>query len=38
MLMINVHRQPRARPGKAMSRCRIALALAPLLSSHVRGC
>jgi len=38
ILAINVHRQPRARPGKAMSRCRIALELAPLLSSRVRGC
>jgi Transglycosylase SLT domain len=38
VLMINVHRQPRARPGRAMSRCRIALEIAPLLSSRVRGC
>jgi hypothetical protein len=38
VLVINIHRQPRARPGKTMSRCRIALELAPLLPSHVRGC
>jgi hypothetical protein len=37
-LVINVHRQPRRRPGKPLSRCRIALELAPLLSSRVRGC
>ncbi|MGA3399571.1 MAG: hypothetical protein ABSC95_10150 [Acetobacteraceae bacterium] len=37
-LAINVHRQPRARPGKGMSRCRIARELAPLLASRVRGC
>ncbi len=38
MLVLNVHRQPRARPGKAMSRCRVAAELAPLLRSRVRGC
>jgi len=38
VLQINVNRQPRRRPGKAMSRCQIAMRLAPLLSSHVRGC
>jgi hypothetical protein len=37
-LVINIHRQPRARPGKAMSRCRIAHELAPLLPSRVVGC
>jgi hypothetical protein len=37
-LMINIHRQPRARPGKTMSRCRVAQELAPLLSSRVKGC
>lgn len=37
-LVINVHRQPRGRHGKAMSRCRVALELASLLSSRVRGC
>lgn len=37
-LRINIHRQPRARAGRTMSRCRIALELAPLLSSRVRGC
>ncbi len=37
-LVINIHRQPRARPGKVMSRCRIAHELAPLLASPVRGC
>lgn len=38
ILTINIHRQPRARSAKPMSRCRIALELAPLLSSRVRGC
>jgi hypothetical protein len=38
VLVINLHRQPRARPGKPMSRCKIARELAPLLSSRVRGC
>jgi Transglycosylase SLT domain len=38
VLVINIHRQPRRRFGKTMSRCRIALELAPLLSSRVRGC
>ena len=37
-LVINVHRQPSRRPGKSLSRCRIAHELAPLLSSRVRGC
>jgi hypothetical protein len=37
-LVLNVHRQPRAQAGKSMSRCRIALELAPLLPSRVRGC
>jgi hypothetical protein len=37
-LVINVHRQPRSRPGKTMSRCRVARELAPLLSARVRGC
>jgi hypothetical protein len=37
-LLINVHRQPRARAGKTLSRCRVAQELAPLLSSRVRGC
>jgi hypothetical protein len=37
-LVLNVHRQPRGRAGKSMSRCRIALELAPLLPSRVRGC
>ncbi|MDB5404892.1 MAG: Transglycosylase family protein [Rhodopila sp.] len=38
VLVINVHRQPRARPGKALSRCQVARELAPLLSSRVRDC
>jgi hypothetical protein len=38
VLRINVHRQPRARPGKPMSRCQIAHELAPLLRSRVTGC
>jgi hypothetical protein len=37
-LLINIHRQPRARPGKRLSRCQVARELAPLLSSRVRGC
>ena len=37
-LKINIHRQPRARAGTTISRCRIARELAPLLSSRVRGC
>ncbi len=38
VLLINVHRQPRGRAPKAMSRCRIAQELAPLLASRPRGC
>jgi hypothetical protein len=38
VLVINIHRQPRARYGRTLSRCRIAMELAPLLSSRVRGC
>ncbi|MEA2772223.1 MAG: hypothetical protein QOD93_5185 [Acetobacteraceae bacterium] len=38
VLTVNVHRQPRARPGRAMSRCQVARELAPLLASRVRGC
>jgi hypothetical protein len=37
-LVINVHRQPRARPGRMMTRCQVAAELRPLLSSRVRGC
>jgi hypothetical protein len=37
-LVLNIHRQPRRRTGTTMSRCRIAMELAPLLSSRVRGC
>ena len=37
-LVINVHRQPRARPGRTLTRCRVARELAPLLASRVRGC
>jgi hypothetical protein len=38
VLVINIHRQPRARPGRVMTRCQVARELAPLLSSRVRGC
>ncbi|MDB5403186.1 MAG: hypothetical protein JWQ55_5204, partial [Rhodopila sp.] len=38
VLTVNVHRQPRARPGRAMSRCQLARELAPRLASRVRGC
>jgi hypothetical protein len=38
MLVINIRRQPRARPQRAMSRCQIAAVLQPLLASRVRGC
>jgi Transglycosylase SLT domain len=37
-LTINIHRQPRGRRGKVLSKCRIARELAPLLASRVRGC
>ena len=37
-LVINLHRQPRGRHSITMSRCRVAMELAPLLSSRVRGC
>ena len=38
MLVINVRRQPRARPQRGMSRCRIAALLQPMLATRVRGC
>jgi hypothetical protein len=38
VLRINIYRQPRGRHAKIMSRCRVAMELAPLLSSRVRGC
>lgn len=38
MLIVNVRRQPRARPQRAMSRCQIAAVLNPLLANRVRGC
>jgi hypothetical protein len=38
MLMINLHRQPRLRPQRAMSRCQIAAILDPLLPKKVKGC
>ena len=38
MLMINVRRQPAARPQRPLSRCKIAAVLEPLLSRKVRGC
>jgi hypothetical protein len=38
VLVVNIHRQPRGRPGGVMSRCQVARELAPLLSSRVRGC
>jgi hypothetical protein len=37
-LVINTSRQPRRRAGKRMTRCQVALELAPLLSSRVQGC
>ena len=38
MLVLNVHRQPRLRPRRAMSRCEVAAVLDPLLATKVRGC
>lgn len=38
VLVINLRRQPRRRPARPISRCRIARELAPLLSSRVVGC
>ncbi len=38
MLMINLHRQPRLRPQRAMSRCQIAAILDPMLPKKVKGC
>ena len=38
MLMINLHRQPRLRPQRPMSRCQIAAILDPLLPKKVKGC
>jgi hypothetical protein len=38
VLVVHVHRQPRARSGKTLSRCQVAMELAPLLSSRVIGC
>ncbi len=38
MLMVNLHRQPRARPQRPMSRCQIAAILDPLLPKKVKGC
>ena len=38
MLIINLRRQPRARPQRSLSRCQVAAVLNPLLVSRVRGC
>ncbi len=38
MLIVNVRRQPRLRPQKALSRCQMAALLNPLLVSRIRGC
>ena len=38
VLLINVHRQPRSRPGRGLTRCQLAAALRPLLAAGVRGC
>ena len=38
VLLINVRRQPRTRPGHAMGRCQMAAVLKPLLANRVRGC
>ncbi len=38
MLMINLRRQPRLRPQRAMSRCQIAAILDPMLPKKVKGC
>ena len=38
MLMVNLHRQPRSRPQRPMSRCQIAAILDPLLPKKVKGC
>ena len=38
MLMVNIRRQPHLRPQRAMSRCKVAAILAPLLNRPVKGC
>ncbi len=38
MLMVNLHRQPRMRTGRTMSRCQVAAILNPLLTKKVKGC
>jgi hypothetical protein len=38
MLIINVHRQPRARPGRPMSSCQVAALIGPFMARRVRGC
>lgn len=38
MLMVNIRRQPHARPQRAMSRCQVAAILGPLMSRPVKGC
>ncbi len=38
MLLVNLHRQPRLRPQRPMSRCQIAAILDPLLPKKVKGC
>jgi hypothetical protein len=38
MLIINVRRQPRARPGRPMSNCQVAAVIGPFMARRVRGC
>ena len=38
MLRVNLHRQPRSRPQRPMTRCQIAAVLDPVLSTRVKGC
>ncbi len=38
VLLVNLHRQPRLRPQRPMSRCQIAAVLNPLLTNKVKGC
>ena len=38
MLMINIRRQPHARPQRPMSRCQVAAILGSLMSRPVKGC
>jgi hypothetical protein len=38
VLLINVRRQPRARPGRRLSSCQIASVIGPFMARRVRGC